>query len=197
MKFFRRKTIGQSLGPLSVLAILLFVSGLLRFLGGPATAIAKEVSDIRSEKAVPGDSLRCETPPDVAAVLDALATRESRLAEREDHFAKRSVAMADAETQIERQLGMLEQAEARLESTLALAVNAAEDDLARLTAVYESMKPKEAALLFETMSPVFAAGFLGRMRPEAAAKVVEGLTPDVAYSISVLLAGRNANVPKN
>jgi flagellar motility protein MotE (MotC chaperone) len=47
--------------------------------------------------------------------------------------------------------------------------------------------------LFERMSPDFAAGFLGRMRPEAAAAIMSGLPPELGYSISVLLASRNAD----
>ncbi len=46
------------------------------------------------------------------------------------------------------------------------------------------------------MAPEFAAGFLGRMRPDAAAAVLAGLKPDKAYSISVMIAGRNATAPK-
>ena len=88
-----------------------------------------------------------------------------------------------------------EAAEAKLASTLALADNAAENDLARMTSVYENMKPKEAAALFEEMSPDFAAGFLGRMRPDAAAAIMAGLSAPTAYTVSVVLAGRNASAP--
>lgn len=197
MKILRRKTLGRGLGPLTVLAILLLFSSVLRFFGGPAAAIAKEVIDIRSQNAALSEPRQCEPPPDLAAVLDALSQREERLIEREDYFMKRAAALSEARTQIESQLALLEAAEQKLSATLSRAASASENDIARLTAVYENMKPKEAALLFETMSPAFAAGFLGRMRPDAAAKVVEGLSPDVAYSISVILAGRNANAPKN
>ncbi|MEP4475030.1 MAG: hypothetical protein ABJ024_08265, partial [Lentilitoribacter sp.] len=79
---------------------------------------------------------------------------------------------------------------------MALANTAAEDDLVRLTAVYENMKPKDASALFEQMEPGFAAGFLGRMRADAAAGILSGLSPQVAYSISVILAGRNADIPE-
>ncbi|WP_108483852.1 MotE family protein [Oceaniglobus ichthyenteri] len=193
MKSLRRRKFG--FGPLTVLAGLLLISSILRFFGGPAAAIAKEVGDFRA--AAPGLSApsECTPPPDIAAVLAALADRETRLAEQEDYYAKRAAALAEAEKEIETQLTALVDAEEKLEATLATAVGAAEGDVSRLTAVYENMKPKEAARLFETMSPAFAAGFLGRMRPDAAAKVVEGLTPEVAYSISVILAGRNAKAP--
>jgi hypothetical protein len=35
------------------------------------------------------------------------------------------------------------------------------------------------------------------MQPAAAAAVLTGLKPEKAYEVSVLLAGRNALVPKN
>ena len=55
----------------------------------------------------------------------------------------------------------------------------------------------EAAALFEEMDPRFAAGFLGRMPAPAAAAIMAGLSPKTAYSFSVLLAGRNANAPRD
>ena len=104
-------------------------------------------------------------------------------------------ALRSAEQQIEDKLAALQQAEAALSATIARADTAAETDLAQLTTVYENMKPKEAADLFAQMPPRFAAGFLGMMRPDAAALIMTELDPEIAYSFSVVLAGRNANVP--
>ena len=118
------------------------------------------------------------------------------MAEREARLEARLQALALAETAIEEDLARLEQAEAELRATMAAADKAAEDDIGRLTAVYENMKPDEAAALFQLMEPSFAAGFLGRMRSDAAAAILAGLTPDLAYTISVVLAGRNADVPR-
>ena len=87
--------------------------------------------------------------------------------------------------------------ENRLRATLAKADQAAEKDIARLTSVYENMKPAQAAPLFEAMEPSFAAGFLSRMRPDAAAGILANVDPQAAYTISVLIAGQNASVPKN
>jgi flagellar motility protein MotE (MotC chaperone) len=88
-------------------------------------------------------------------------------------------------------------AEASLKEVLTIADGAAEQDLARLTAVYEAMKPADAAALFDAMAPEFAAGFLGRMQTTAAAAVLAGMSRDKAYSISILIAGRNAMAPKD
>lgn len=179
---------------LLILAGLLVGSGMLRLGLGAGEAIAREGAP--EDSAMSNQAgLVCEPPPDIAAVLDALQEREDRLATAEAAFENRMQALRVAEEEIQKDLEDLTRAEIALSETLALADRAAEDDLARLTSVYENMKPKEAAELFATMDPEFAAGFLGRMRPEAAAGIFAGLDPDTAYSISAILAGRNANVP--
>ncbi len=181
-------------GVLWVIALMLAGSALLR-LGGPiGHAVAGEVMALTDSEAPPVTG----TPvadADVAIVLARLQERESRVAEREAALKARLQALAVAEVQIEQNLAALVKAEEELAATMALADTAAEDDLTRLTSVYENMKPKEAAPLFEAMDPKFAAGFLGRMRPDAAAAIMAGLEPKTAYAISVILAGRNAAVP--
>jgi flagellar motility protein MotE (MotC chaperone) len=100
-----------------------------------------------------------------------------------------------AETKLAEQLAAFEQAQKNLEATLAMADQAAERDIARMTTVYENMKPEEAAKIFERMDVSFAAGLLARMRPELAAKVLTGMTADAAYAVTVTVASRNAAVP--
>lgn len=134
---------------------------------------------------------------EIAGLLDALRQREAAVTEREAQVEIRTKSLDVAQQEVERRIEALEAAEQRLSATLALADTAAEDDLSRLTAVYENMKPKEAAALFQAMEAEFAAGFLARMRPDAAAKIMAGLEPQNAYSISAILAGRNASAPKN
>ncbi len=184
----RRRT-----GALPLLALLLFASVVLRLGGGTGQAIAREMGDLRAMD-IAGAAI-CEPPEDVTIVLAALDARETRILEQETQIALRQSALAEAEVTIKAQLVRLREAEAGLQRMLELADGAAEDDLARLTSVYENMKPREAAALFGEMAPQFAAGFLGRMRPDAAARIMAGLEPAAAYSISVMLAGRNADLP--
>lgn len=134
---------------------------------------------------------------DLSALLTALRNREATVAIRETDLNMRKKALDVAQIEIERRLDALEAAEQRLEATLTVAQTASEEDLARLTSVYENMKPKDAAELFNEMEPEFAAGFIARMKPDSAAKVMSGLNPQTAYSISIMLAGRNANAPKS
>lgn len=203
-KLARRRRSGR--GALVMIALLLTSSAILRVGGGGAVAQAVGDKVIKTASSASSDTISDHVKPnadtrmidrgELGRMLSELNAREARVKERELQIALRSKALAVADEEISKRLETLEQAESDLRQTLALADGAAENDLARLTAVYENMKPKDAAALFEAMEPAFAAGFLGRMRPDVAAAVMAGLTPEVAYTISVILAGRNANAPK-
>ncbi|QUS35920.1 MotE family protein [Falsirhodobacter algicola] len=176
------------IGALAVLALLLASSGALRLGSGIGAALARTPEPAAAAPVI------CPATP--AALVQALNARESQVAVQEAALAQRQASLDAAATAIQDRMAALAEAEARLSDTLARADGAAEGDLARLTAVYEAMKPKDAATLFGTMEPDFAAGFIGRMRPDAAGAVLAGLPAEQAYAISVLLAGRNALVPK-
>ncbi len=207
----RLKSRGRGRGVLLVLSCLLIGSALLRIGGTAGQAVAqaltqpmkpdlgtasKEESTIEQETQSTVDA-PIQDRTQVSRLLTTLKKREEKVKALEKQLAMRQKALEVADAEIEKRLLSLQEAEASLRSTLALADGAAEEDLSRLTQVYENMKPKEAAELFETMEPDFAAGFLGRMRPDAAAAVMAGLSPEIAYSISVILAGRNATAPKS
>jgi len=190
----RRRPRGQARGALVLIAALLVTSALIRLGGGAGQAVAR-VSEERVSPG-PGANMSCERPEDLQVMLSALQERETRLDAREVALSDRMQALRIADQEITRKLAVLEAAETELRATLEIAETAAEDDLGRLTKVYETMKPKQAAALFEQMDPRFAAGFLGRMRPEAAAEIMAGLSPEAAHMFSVVLAGRNADVPQ-
>ena len=176
---------------LGLIAGLFVVSGGARLAVGigPAIALAEEVMPVAQTE---------ETPtPDVAVepLLEALLAREERVADRELAIDDRLRALSIAETELGERLREVEAAEESLMAALALSETANDSDIARLTLVYENMKPADAANLFEQMAPDFASGFLVRMSPEASAAILAGLEPQTAYSISVIIAGRNANAP--
>lgn len=181
-------------GALTVIAGLLLTSAVVRFAGtaGPALAVGS-TEDVEMAQMV--EPVVCGPEDTPAALIQALQDREARILAREAQIADRMQAIAVAGAEIDEKLAELTEAESSLSVLLALANTAAEDDLNRLTAVYENMKPQDAAALFEAMEPAFSAGFMGRMRPEAAAAIMTNLEAQTAYLISVVLAGRNANAP--
>ena len=197
-------------GAVLFIAVLLISSAVLRLGSGAGMAIAQASdqqdaisnADNQEQTQANLDSDRglAQKPAsrgELSTLLDSLKAREERLEEREMQIQMRKKALEIADREIERRIVSLKQIENDLRQTLSLSDGAAEGDLTQLTAVYENMKSKDAAALFEAMDPPFAAGFLGRMRPDAAAAIMAGLTPETAYTISVILAGRNANAPKS
>lgn len=127
--------------------------------------------------------------------LAAIREREAQLEAEAARLAERAETLALAEERLEEQIAAFEKAQAGLEETLALADGAAERDIARMTAVYERMKPGDAARIFETMEVSFASGLLIGMKPETAALVLANMEPQKAYAITVMATGRNAAVP--
>ncbi|EKE43763.1 hypothetical protein OCGS_2097 [Oceaniovalibus guishaninsula JLT2003] len=185
----RRKVAARArrmgIGALPLLAGLLMASGLLRIGDGTGQAIARELSALTQAEQADANG------DEIAEILAGLKDRAAQLDLRAERLTERETALAAAETRIAEQLDRLEEAEQALDAKMRLADSAADDDLARLTSVYEAMKPRDAAALFEEMEPQFAAGFLGRMRADAAAAIMAGLAPETAYSVSVMLAGRH------
>ena len=177
-------------GVLSIIAGMLIASGLIRIGNEAEQAFATE-QDLASVEA----AVICDPGSDNTALREALQTREERVVTREAQLEDRLQAMRVAEAEITERLVQLQDAQVSLADTISVADGAAEEDLSQLTAVYENMKPQDAAILFETMEPDFSAGFVGRMRPEIAAAIMAQLAPETAYAISAILAGRNANVP--
>lgn len=180
---------------LPVVAGLLLASAMLR---GSAFAVAVAEEGQPAEPAAAESAagqLICEGAEATEAMLAAFRTREERLLARESAVEDRVQALAVAEAEVEEKLAALAEAEASLSALLAVAETAASNDLAQLTAVYETMKPADATAIFAEMDPNLAAGFLGLMRPESAAAIMAGLEPNRAYAISALLAGRHTNVP--
>lgn len=170
------------------LLAVLMVSALTRLVSASLPGTPAEDAQ-RDEAAL----LLCPPSEEVETLLEQIARRDDALRERETALALRDQDFVIARQEIELSLGRLAEAEDRLAARMQKSSTAAEEDIARLVAVYEGMKPKDAAILFETMEPGFAAGFLARMRPDAAASLFSNLAPEKAYALSVTMAGRNAN----
>ena len=186
------------LGVGGVIALLLVTSVVVRLLGGTGAAIAREVGDLTSgdpDSTTLQVQSACTTGPEIDALLLELSDRGERLDARAAALELRARDIAAAQGLIEERMRDLAAAENSLKQLITIAESAAETDVSQLTAVYENMKPKEAAAVFQQMAPDFAAGFLARMRPDAAARILAGLEPATAYSVSAILAGRNVGAP--
>ncbi|SET44442.1 MotE family protein [Oceanicella actignis] len=181
-------------GALTIVGLCFAASAGLR-LADPDGAIAKEAAHLASEHGAPQTKAAAEDCPDPGGLLAALRERQAQLDAREGALADREKLLEAARAELDEQLARVKAAEASLAETLALADKAAEKDIARLVSVYEAMKPKNAARVLESMEVTFAAGLVARMNKNAAAAIMAAMSPEKAYAISVIVAGRNANVP--
>lgn len=138
----------------------------------------------------------CVTDEATIELMSILQKRDAEMMKIEEEQTQRQQALDQAEAEIFANLARLEEAEKKLSNTIEQVNSASSGDIDQLTAVYQSMKPKDAAQLFEQMTPKFAAGFLSGMPPAAAAGILSGLSSEKAYAVSVVLAGRNATASK-
>lgn len=134
------------------------------------------------------------SPPQRAETLIAdLRQARAEVSERERRLDERAQTLEAIEARLRQRLEELARAREALESTAALVDGAASRDVRHLAQMYETMKPKQAAVIFDRMTPSFAAGFLGEMDADAAALVLANMEPDKAYAVSLLLATRNVD----
>ena len=177
--------VDRRIGGIALIVVCFFGSAALR-LTDDNWALAQGIGEaVQGETAAPGGE----------ALLAAIRDREAQLDVEEKRLADRRQSLNVAEAKLAEQLAAFEKAQVNLEKTLSMADQAAEKDIARMTTVYEAMKPAEAAQIFEKMDVSFAAGLLSRMRPEAAANVLTGMTPEAAYAVTLTIASRNHGVP--
>ena len=182
-------------GPIPTLGAFFLASALLRVMGGiPEVMAAGGETPVAPQPDPPHtQAALCVDDAELQRILDAVRAREAAVAETEAALEKQAAQIAADRQDADARTEEARRAEADLKATMATADAASETDLAQLTQVYQRMKPKQAAALFEAMAPQFSAGFLARMSAESAAGILAAMTPEAAYSVSVILAGRNAD----
>lgn len=173
---------------LPILVLFLATSGAIRVGIGIAGAQAAAGAEVEAVEVC---------GPQVPEVLAAFAAREAKIEADSIALEQRRAELELTRAELAEQLRLIQAAEATLKETYALSESAAETDITQLVRVYENMKPRDAAALFSEMAPEFAAGFVARMQPESAALILAGLEAEKSHAISVVLAGRNAGVPRD
>lgn len=121
------------------------------------------------------------------AVLQALGERRGEIESREQELEARERMLAVAEQRIDQKIAELAELQARIEDLLAAYDEQEEEQLMSLVKVYETMRPKDAAVIFDQlemdtllaiisrMSNIRSAPILGRMDPLRAQEVTEEL----------------------
>ncbi len=125
-------------------------------------------------------------------VLQAVNLKMAAFKLREDEMNSRESAFRAIEDRMKKQLEAVETAKAALDESLRYRKDIANADIAHLSAMYETMKPKQAARIFNEMDAKFAAGFLRQMKGGQAGLILANMQTTKAYQISLILASQGA-----
>jgi len=150
---------------------------------------AAKQTETPNSDVVTSDDAKCLT----GDVLDVMKADLARLETRKAEMSKREAALVTLEKKLKDQMVSVEKANSTLETRIKTLKSIADEDLTHLVAMYETMKPKQAAEIFNSMDPKFAAGFLREMNSTKAGLIMASMDARKSYSISVIIAGRNAN----
>ncbi|RMH45739.1 MAG: hypothetical protein D6688_05820 [Alphaproteobacteria bacterium] len=133
-------------------------------------------------------ALRCETPEEV---LQSLAKEREVVAEqrRRLEVKKSEVDLARQKLEVEKE-AMLE-LKGSIEDLLGKIEAQQTDDLKRLIAFYENMKPDEAANIMNDLDIEVVIMVLGTMKPRAAAPILAKMSPVRARAVSKIILERS------
>ena len=163
------------------------------FLGSFVGRIAVLASDMTGKTGVGvnGDKIAgvasCIDGDLAAAVKDRMYSLDSR----ETSIADRESELKTYEAQIDKRLAELDEANEQLQSKIQIVQDARGEDIRKLAAIYEGMKPTQAGEIINEMDAKFAAGLISSMNSEQAALVVANMDAKKAYLVTVILANRN------
>jgi len=128
-------------------------------------------------------------------VLRQLAKRRDELDARAKALDDREALLKATEQKIAEQVQQMKQMKAEYEQIKTARDDAAEANLHRLVAVYESMKPKEAARIFETMEAAVLLDVVTRMGERRLAPILAQMSPAQAQALTIAMANRRTVVP--
>ena len=205
----------MKLKPLSVLAIVLMSVGAVeggRFLLKANNAFASaEKKEEKADDAKGGDPSKAYVdanpnanqmascvPADLAKesgisasefkLLQALQDRRQQLDKREADIITREGVVKTADAIVMQRIETLKGVEANIQKLLGQVDDMEQKRIANLVAVYEKMKPKDAAKVWEGMSDEVLLPIASRMKNQSLSLILAKVSPERARAITAKLA---------
>lgn len=162
----------------------------------PLAALAVQKFDLRDALfafAEPPSLMEgCTDVPEAVALAGELSTRALRIERYMEAMEVRKTEIADAEASLRKRLGELRSLKNGMQSIRTTKSTAVQSDIDRLVAVYDQMKPTEAAAVLSNLPPSFAAEILMRVQPETGARIIAAVDPAQAAMLTTHMGARNA-----
>ena len=138
---------------------------------------------IEGMKVDPAKSSRSEL-----AILERLARRRDALAEREQELDMRDALLKAAEKRLQKRVDELKTLENSIKKVVKKRDAKQDEDLGKLVAMYQSMKPKQAARIFEVLEPDVLLDVVKIMNPRKVAAIMGEMSAAAAGSLSLSIA---------
>lgn len=165
----------------------------------PATVAfwsSRDMSRIFAAFAAPTELLQgCGDVPEAVALAEELRDRALRIERYMASIDIRKEELAAAEATLRTRLVELKSQKGGIQSRRDNASDAVRSDIERLVAVYDQMKPAEAAAVLTNLPADFAAEILMRVRPEAGARIIASVEPRQAALLTAQMGARSVRKP--
>lgn len=123
-------------------------------------------------------------------VLQSLAARRETLNQRESSLDLREKLLMAAENRVSEKIDQLKAIESRITGMLKTRDEEQKAQIASLVKVYETMKAKDAALIFERLDTDTLLEVAARMKEQKVAAIMAKMSPDSAQDLTVKLLKR-------
>ncbi len=133
----------------------------------------------------------CGDVPEAVALAGELRDRGLRIERYMEEIDNRKAEIATAEASLRARLTELKAVKASLRSGSQTRASALQSDIDRLVAVYDQMKPGEAAAVLTNLPADFAAEILMRVQPETGARIIAAVQPEQAAVLTTHMGARS------
>lgn len=123
-------------------------------------------------------------------LLQSLAERRAELDDRETQIELRERLLGATEKRIDGKIARLEAMEAKISEFVQLHEEQENEQLQSIVKVYETMKPKDAAVIFQRLEMSIQLELATRMREAKMAPILAAMDTDAARQLTTQLASR-------
>jgi flagellar motility protein MotE (MotC chaperone) len=129
------------------------------------------------------------------AILESLHERREQLDARRRELDMRESLLKAAEKRVEDKVAELKEVEGRVKTAMGSRDAAEAKRFKGIIAMYESMKPKDAARIFDRLDMQILVDVSTQMNPRAMSAILAQMTPEAAERLTVELANRASARP--
>ena len=130
------------------------------------------------------------------AILESLKGRRQELDARSRELDMRENLLKAAEKRVEARVAELKEMEARLKGEMNSRDQEEEKRFKSIIAMYETMKPKDAARIFDRLDMKILVEVATHMNPRSMSEIMAQMSPESAEKLTVELAARANGNPK-